>query len=73
MAIPNVTKATDELAKDFFKRKASTAVRMGICVSCKSKVRTSQFDHDELGKLAFASYKEDGLCLSCNSELGATA
>lgn len=70
MAVPLCTPETDQLAKEYFKRKASTAVRMGICVSCKSKVKLLDFTKAGRGD-DYQEYKQDGLCLACIQELDA--
>lgn len=58
----------DQLAKSFFKRKASTAIAMGICVACKAKVRLLHYTQtDRVDE--YEEYKTDGLCIACNDEL----
>lgn len=70
MPIPSVSTETDEIAKEFFGRKASVSVKMGKCVSCRADVRLLQYTKSERVP-EYEEYKRDGLCIFCNDELSA--
>jgi hypothetical protein len=55
----------EDLAKELFGRTLKTALAKRICVSCRASVKKSFFESDK----AYESYKEDGLCQSCQDDL----
>jgi hypothetical protein len=54
----------DKTSKELFGRKASFAIKRGICVSCKKKALKNSFRSEE----AYREYKECGLCQECEDD-----
>ena len=58
-------KEMDRVSKELFGRKASFAIKRGVCVSCKKKARKNSFRTEE----AYQEYKECGLCQECEDDM----
>ena len=66
MSTAQVSKFENDVAKEMFGRKLSTALALNYCVSCGPEKKVLK---SKVGDVAFASWKKDGLCPACNRTL----